>query len=198
MKSGWGAAERARDANSDWASEVKLSSDEQVFLFLDDSPFVVYGQHWIDERKGKKSFVCLNDVDARVKPGVCPLCDIGDKARPMAAFNVVLLEEKNDPTLQVLVCGPKMTGQLKDKNDSRQGPLTEGYWGLSRSGKGGNTAYGIIPIKERDLESDWGVEPPDDRDIEDLAKEEAYTSKTYPENPPSLRDLKEIAAEIEE
>jgi hypothetical protein len=197
MKGGWGTADRARDANSDWASEVKLTADEQVFAFLDDAPFVVYGQHWVDERKGKKSFVCLNDADQKSKPGVCPLCDIGDKPRVFSAFNVILLEEGNDPMLQVLTAATRFTTQLKDKNESRNGPLTKDYWGLSRSGKGNNTSYNIIPIKERDLKDDWGVEPLDDRDFEDLEKE-MYTSRTYPENPPSYRDLKEIAEEIAE
>jgi hypothetical protein len=197
MKGGWGTADRAKDSNSDWASEVKLSSDEQVFKFLDDAPFVVYREHWIDERKGKKSFVCLNDPDVKPKPGTCPLCDIGDKGRIKSAFNVLLLEQDADPVLQVLVCGPTLTSQLKDKNDGKNGPLTEMYWGLSRSGKGSSTSYGMIPIKERDLVDDWDVEPLDDADIDELA-EDAYTSKTFPENPPSLRALKEIAAEIEE
>lgn len=197
MKGGWGTADRAKDSNSDWAAEVKLSSDEVVYKFLDDAPFVVYREHWIDERKGKKSFICLNDPDVKPKPGVCPLCDIGDKGRIKSAFNVLLLEPDADPVLQVLVAPPTLTGQLKDKNEGSRGPLIEAYWGLSRSGKGSSTAYGIIPIKERDLEEDWDVEPLDDGDIEAF-EEERYTSKTFPENPPSLRDLKEIAAEISE
>lgn len=197
MKGGWGTAERAKDANADWATEVKLNSDEVVYKFLDDEPFVVYGQHWIDERKGKKSFTCLNDPDKRSKPGVCPLCDIGDKPRIFSAFNVLRLEGDDDPVLEVLTAAVRLTEQLKDKGNGKNGPLSEHYWGLSRSGKGNSTSYSQIPIKERDLKEDWDVEPLDDRDIEDFERD-AYTGKTFPENPSSFRDLKEIAAEISE
>jgi hypothetical protein len=197
MKGGWKTADRAKDASGSWANEVKLSSEEVVYKFLDDEPFVVYGQHWIDERKGKKSFVCLADPDVKDKGKDCPLCAIGDKPRIFSAFNVLRIEADLDPALEVLTAATRLTEQLKDKGSGKSGPLTAHYWGLSRSGKGNSTSYSQIPIKERDLGEEWDVDPLSKRELEDF-EAEAYTSKTFPENPPSLRDLKEIAAEIAE
>jgi hypothetical protein len=193
LRGGWAEAEKNK-TQGDWAKEVKLQNEEQVFKFIDDEPFVSYRQHWI-ERPGKKSFTCLDRPTDKDK--ICPLCSIGDdKPRSFNAFNVLRLEGDEEPTLEVLVAGVKLTEQLKAADKGRNGPLTEHYWAISRSGKGNSTAYNLIPVKERDLEDEWDVVPLDDDEIDEWV-EKAYTPKTFPDYT-SKRDLNEIAAEIED
>lgn len=194
MKGGWGTAEKAQAASGDWAKTSKLTSEEVIFKFLDDEPFVVFGQHWIQERPGKKSFICLNDVTGGGK-SECPLCDIGDKPRVFSAFNVLRLEPGEDPVLEVLQGGTRLTQALKDKNNGKDGPLTKPYWAINSSGKGTSTSYNVAAVKERDLEEDWDYIPLDEDELDDFSKD-AYTSETYPDGLSSKRDLQEIVDEI--
>lgn len=197
VASGWDAADRNR-SQGDWANEVKLTNEEQIFKFLDDAPFAVYRMHWI-ERPGKKSFTCLDKATTPEADRICPLCDVGDTPTGKNAFNVLRLSGDNEPELEVLVVGVKLLGQLKDANKGRSGPLTKHYWGLSRSGKGNSTAYNLIPIKERDLDDPqegWDTLPLTEEEIE-AWEAKAYTSKTFPDYT-KKRDLEEIAAEIED
>ena len=49
---------------------------------------------------------------------------------------------------------------LKDANsNAKSGPLTNGYWALTRTGKLQSTSYVLNTIKERDLQEDWGIDP---------------------------------------
>ena len=90
----------------------------------------------------------------------CPLCDAGNRPRPLFAFNVLLLERGEEPALRSYEAGTRVIATLRNFNeDERQGPLSKHYWAVSRSGTGPQTQYNHLLIKERDLSDEWGIVP---------------------------------------
>lgn len=150
VQAGWGAAESKMNKKEDSAypNDFKFSEELQLVRFLQDEPFAVYEQHWIDAAPKKKSFVCLG--------AECPLCAIaGDKPRPRFAFNVLNLNGE-EAAVQILTAPTMFAKQLQTANsDPRRGPLTKYYWAVARSGKGRDTAYSLDRVKISDLAEDW-------------------------------------------
>lgn len=185
VSSGWDGYKRAREASSDFPDELKVDEEAMLIKLLEDSPFATWNQHWIDELQGKKSFTCLQED--------CPLCDIGDKPRAMAAFNVVLMSE-GKPSVLVWKVGPMVAGQLKNLNkDKKTGPLTKFYWSVSKTTGKGKTTYNIIPVKERDLEEDWEVEPLTPKEIKRHRKS-SYDNDAVDRQ--TRKELKRIASQV--
>lgn len=154
VQSGWDAADallKPKRESGEYAADFRFSDTPQLVRFLEDAPFSVYFQHWL-ERDGKKSFVCLGDD--------CPLCTIaGDKPRGKFAFNVLVLSEE-EPTVQILTAPPTLARQLKAANeDTRRGPLSKYYWAISRQGSGPQTTYTLDRVRASDLEEEWELSP---------------------------------------
>lgn len=154
VQAGWGAADaflKPKKESGDYPTDFRFSDSPQLVRFLEDAPFNVYEQHWI-EREGKKSFVCLGDE--------CPLCTIlGDKPRAKFAFNVLVLSDE-EPNVQILTAPPTLARQLRAANDDpRRGPLTKFYWAISRQGSGPQTAYTLDRVKSADLAEEWELDP---------------------------------------
>lgn len=151
VQAGWGAAaDKLSTKNSEYPNDFKFDSTPQLVRFLEDGPFAVYQQHWI-EREGKKSFVCLEDE--------CALCAIvGDKPRGRFAFNVLVLsgEEK---TVQILTAPPTLARMLRAANeDERRGPLTKYFWAISREGTGPQTTFNLERVRGTDLAEEWDMD----------------------------------------
>lgn len=162
VQAGWGAADaflKAKDKDKAYASDFKFSEQAQLVRFLEDEPFIVYEQHWIDRTEGRRSFVCLGED--------CPLCTIaGDKARPRFAFNVLVLSNE-EPEVQIMTVPVTLARQLRAANeDSRRGPLTKYYWTLSRLGLGRDTQYTLERVRASDLAEEWEL---DSEEIDDVA-----------------------------
>jgi hypothetical protein len=152
VQAGWDAASaflKTKEKNSAYPTDFKFSDQAQLVRFLDDGPFLVYEQHWID-REGRKSFVCIED---------CPLCNIaGDKPRPRFAFNIISLSEEN-PEVQIMTVPKTMVQLLQTANDDpRRGPLTKFYWSVSRLGTGRDTQYTLDRVKATDLAEEWELD----------------------------------------
>lgn len=154
VQSGWGAADAllkpARD-KGDYPNDFRFSDSAQLVRFLENEPFSVYYQHWLDRTEGKRSFVCLGDQ--------CPLCDIlGDKPRGKFAFNVLVVSDET-PTVQILTAPPMFARQLRAANDdARRGPLSKYYWSISRQGTGPQTTYGLERVRATDLADEWELD----------------------------------------
>jgi hypothetical protein len=152
IQSGWGAAESTlkRKGDGEYPNDFRFTEQHQLVRFLDDAPFAVYQQHWI-EREGKKSFVCLGDD--------CPLCTIaGDKPRGKFAFNILVVSDET-PSVQILTAPPTFARQLRAANDDeRRGPLTKFYWSISREGVGPQTTYTLERVRATDLAEEWGMD----------------------------------------
>jgi hypothetical protein len=160
VQAGWAAADallKPKKESGEYASDFRFTEQAQLVRFLEDEPFSVYFQHWID-REGKKSFVCLGDD--------CPLCTIaGDKPRGKFAFNVLVLSDE-EPGVMILTAPPTLARQLKAANDdAKRGPLTKYYWAISRQGSGPQTTYTLDRVRGTDLAEEWEL---DQEDVEDL------------------------------
>ena len=178
--------ERSWQAPEEFTTPNKDKKEESaVITFLDNKPFASFNQHWI-ERKGKKSFTCLGED--------CPLCDIlGDRPTTYACFNIVDMTGERDPMVKVWMVRKTVANSLKALNeDDKTGPLTERYYSVHRTGKGGSTNTSINPIKERDLEEDWEIEPLTDEEWDDLEKD-AYNKDVI--SVQSRKTLQEVAEE---
>lgn len=154
VQSGWDAAEKflkpKKEAGA-YATDFKTTEQPQLIRFLDDSPFMVYEQHWINRTEGKRSFVCLGDN--------CPLCTIaGDQPRARFVFNVLVLTDE-EPTVQLLTATPTLAKILRSKNDDpKSGPLSKYFWAISRQGTATTTQYIVERVKAMDLAEEWELD----------------------------------------
>jgi hypothetical protein len=166
VQAGWGAAKEAlKQKKSEYATDFRFTDQAQLVRFLQDEPFAVYEQHWVDRTEGKRSFVCLGDE--------CPLCTIaGDKPRPKFAFNIVVLSD-GEPNVQILTAPPSFARQLQAANDdARRGPLTKYYWSIARTGSGNTTQYTLDRVRATDLAEEWELDA-------DSVEEFAATAVSY-------------------
>jgi hypothetical protein len=154
VQAGWGAADeklKPKEKSGAYATNFRFSEQPTLVRFLDDAPFIVYEEHWVDRTEGKRSFVCLGDE--------CPLCTIaGDKPRPKFSFNVLVISDE-EPNVQILTAPPTLARQLRAANDDpRRGPLTKHYWALSRLGTGRDTQYTVERVRATDLAEEWELD----------------------------------------
>jgi hypothetical protein len=156
-QAGWAAANaflnKKKSASSDTKTTfVKFSEQGVLVRFLDDEPFRVYEEHWVDNGQVRRSFVCLGDD--------CPLCTIaGDHPRPKFAFNVVVLSDE-EPTTQILVAVPTLAKLLQAAHeDPKKGPLSRYFWEIKRLGMGRDTQYTLDRVRATDLAEEFELDP---------------------------------------
>ena len=156
VQSGWGAASavlKPKKEAGDYPTDFRFSEQSQLIRFMQDEPFAVYEQHWIDAiKEGRRSFVCLGDD--------CPLCTIlGDKPRAKFAFNVIHLSD-GEPNVQIMTAPPSFARQLQAANeDPKRGPLTKYYWAIARTGSGNTTQYTLDRVRATDLAEEFETDP---------------------------------------
>ena len=186
VQKGWDAFDSTISAPvGDFPTDFRFTEEPVLIKFLEDEPFAVYEQHWIERPKGKKSFVCIGDT--------CPMCDIlGDKPRAKFAFNVVVLSGETQG-LQILTAPPLLGRQLRKINeDDRKGPLSREFWEISRLGTGPTTSYQLNIVRGRDLKEEWNLEP--DTVQETLAAAVPFTAEVIRETPRS--EMLEVARSV--
>ena len=189
QKGSWAAVDSIVSATpasaGDYPTEFKFSEEPTLVKFMEDEPFAIYEQHWIERPKGKKSFVCLGDG--------CPLCEIlGDKPRGKFAFNVVVLSGDVQGR-QILTAPPTLVRQLRKVNeDDRRGPLSREFWEISRMGTGPTTSYNLSYVKGRDLNEEWNLDPNSVQEL--VATAVPYTAEVIKETPRS--ELLDIARSV--
>jgi hypothetical protein len=183
---GWKGAAEVDEIGASYAKRVKLEQNEEILIkFLDDEPYASYAFHWL-ERKGKKSFTCLDDG--------CPLCDaLGDRPRKQFCFNVVVMDPDTEPIVRSLDVGVRVKETLQRLGaDPKNGPLSKPYFAVQRTGKGTKSNTQLTPVKERDVLDDWSVEPLSEKQLRSLAKQKYDTSIV---ETPTRKQLLEIVAE---
>ena len=152
IQSGWSAARKGIASSGGFATDFKFDDDVQLIKFVGNDP-MVFLQHWLTTRPGKKSFISTGPND--------PLCQIGSVPATKFAFTVLNLSDE-DPQLQLMIVGVRLCTQLeKLASDKKTGPLDRPdiYWAVSKSGEGNKTSYSLVPVKERDLKDDWELDP---------------------------------------
>lgn len=188
---GWDAWKK--EAKSNFTNhDFKVDDDdaEVIIKFLDDEPFHSYQQHWIQERNGKKGFLCLRDLHQD-----CPLCDAGhDERRALGAFNVVKMGESGDVELMVWSAGSGIMSKIEKKAQARTGPLSVHYYAVSKvkpsSGKG-VARFEIELVREADLK-DYDIEPLTDKELDDF-EDKKYAADYF--KYPTKAELRSIARE---
>jgi hypothetical protein len=177
VQQGWEAAEALLTENStDFPTEFKFSEKPQLIKFLEDGPFRVYEQHWIERPTGKKSFVALAEND--------PFTDIlGSKPRSRFAFNVVVLSGEAQG-VQILTAPPTLARLIKKSHeDERKGPLSKEFWEISRMGTGPTTNYTMEFVRGRDLAEEWNLNLDEVQEL--VARAVPYTADVIRETPRS-------------
>jgi hypothetical protein len=187
VKSGWEAAEKLTSASStDFPTEVRFTEGEyQVFKFLDnDGPFASYKQHFLN-KTGKRSYTCIG--------AECPLCiKLEDRPENKRAFSVINFSNEEGPKKQMIVAGARLFQAIHAAHFSPQGPLTQNYWVILRSGKNAATSYTVMPVKERDLMEDWKIDPSVAAEL--VAQMTPYTADVIQRH--SVEELDEIASAL--
>jgi hypothetical protein len=187
IKRGWGAADSIIHADSPYAQRLKVDDDPVIVKFLEDDPYAVFRQHWI-ERPGQKSFTCIADLSSKG----CPLCDAGSRPSSRFNFNFLLITEDGEHAIKSYEVGARVIDQLKNFSvDPRQGPLSRHYWAISRSGKGARASTNHQMIRDRDLE-EYGLTELSESDLKKF-RSQAYDSSII--QIPAYKDLLEIARE---
>ena len=184
LTKGWGGYKKNKSKTSDYPDRFTPTDEAQLIKFLEDEPFATYNQHWI-ERPGKKSFVCLGDD--------CPLCDIGDRPTAYAVFNILVVSEKS-PALMTWEARPRLAELIESKSKAKQTkPLSKMYYSVTRTGKKSKATTTLEPVKERDLEEDWGIEPLSDKALRAFEKD-AWDDRSVVVTPRG--ELKKIARAV--
>lgn len=191
IRGGETEAQRQMDATSTFAQALRIEEKSQVIKFLDDVPYANYRRHWIErttkDGKSIRAYTCLQTID---KP--CPLCDAGDRAQSVAAYNIALVGDDGQVLVKTWDCGPRLFQQLKGYNhDAKVGPLTKGFFLVSKSGKRGTVAHNINPIRASSLLEEYDIEPPAQADLDALKRYDADIIEI-----PPVKTLKELAAEL--
>lgn len=194
IRGGWTEGQKTMDAASDFAQVFQPEQHVQVIAFLEDQPYANYRRHWVDRigPKGayKRPYVCLETVNK-----ACPLCDIGDKPQAVSAFNVAILGDDGQSLLKTWDVGAKLFNVLKGyATDPKVGPLTKGYFAVSKTGKsgrGGSISYNVIPVRARDLTEDYDIPAPDEAEIKAM---DVYDTSIL--QIPKRSELEEIAEEM--
>lgn len=161
IQAGWDAVAAAtakpkRESRA-YPTELKHTEKAQLVRFLDNEPFAVYKQHWVQvpSENGTvswRSYVALDDEDPlTVIAGMIP--------RPKAAFNVLNLSLET-PEVQILTASVTLAKQLQAANeDPRRGPLSKYYWAISRQGIGRETQYTVDRVRASELAEEWDLDP---------------------------------------
>lgn len=188
----WGGAQQVMDSTSSYAQAFRPGERIDAIKFLQDSPYTAFRRHWHesigqDGQRMVRAYTCALSYDSD-----CPLCEAGNKPQAVSAFNVALLDENGGVSLKSWDVGARIFNVLKSyANDPKIGPLTRGYFVVSKSGKKQNTQYNIIPVKESSLTEDYGFTPPSEEDLRRLV---LYTVDIVEITPKSK--LRELAAEM--
>jgi len=189
VQSGWDAAEKMTTPSGMFPIDFKASEVLQVIKFVDENgPFATYKQHFLTNKPGKKSYICLKPSGQD-----CPLCTVlQHKPDDKRGFTIVNFSAEGGPQRQILTATPPLFRTLLAANSSPQGPLTKNYWALSRTGEKAGTTYHLNVIKTRDLDEDWGINQEDAEAI--ASSTEVYTQEVIRETP--YAEMLEIAESL--
>lgn len=163
IQAGWDAVtavtSKPKRESSNYPTDLKFTEKVQLVRFLDNEPFAVYKQHWVQVPNDNgttswRSFVALGEDDPlTVIAGLTP--------RAKAAFNVLNLSLET-PEVQTLTASVSLAKQLQAANeDPRRGPLTKYYWAISRQGTGRETQYTVDRVRASELAEEWDLDPED-------------------------------------
>lgn len=190
---GWGGYKSKRQETSEYVKNYALpdKAPGEIIKIMDDEPFSVYSEHWLDEKQGKKSYVCIGEG--------CPLCAIGEKPRVYLLFNVLDLRDPDNGVIYPWKVSQTVGDVLEGFADNEKtSPINRDdlYFSIYKTGGGkkGRVQTNISPVKARDLLEDWDIQPFTAKELEefDLYQEDDVLEFT------SKKTLKAIADDLED
>lgn len=186
------------------STTFRVEDDSEVIVFLDPENFHYALRHWVkyigdDGKPATRAEWCLSmevedgDYDAldEALASPCPLCDIGDKPKAVAFFNVVNLanptkvlvwEASADPTNAIQKEFNKLNKNGKSLSDDNL------YWVISREqGRNGFWTYSVDRLPADDLATEW-------KSLKPLngAQRDALRHRAYDESYVELKPREEI------
>lgn len=189
IRGGWTAGQQNMDSASSFAQTLKIEDQVQAIKFLEDTPYANWRRHWVevtgnDGKKTSRSYTCLQSAGKD-----CPVCEAGDKVQAVASFNVAVIADDGEVMLKSWDVGPRLFQVLKGyANDMKVGPLTKGYFLVSKTGKKGTVSYNVIPVRASTLEEDYDIVAPDQYELDRLG---LYDDTII--DVPTIKTMKELA-----
>lgn len=186
--SGWSSDRAPKIRKTGSANKFEYEEGKETLIkILEDVPFYSMWRHWILGNGGKKRpYTCLINE--------CPLCDIGDTPKPVDYFNIVELGE-GEPKLFLWECSPSPAKAIKERSEKpRTSPVNRDnlYWAVTKtSNANGVPLTTIDPVKEDELEADWGVKPLTAEQL-DKFRADSYTESAIAQSTPR-HELVELA-----
>lgn len=188
---GWGAYDRVVEQNSDFAQYLKITADPIIIKVIDASPFDNFVCHWVDEiTEGSKSIRCWGNSE-------CPLCRFGDKPKKFSVcFNVVTLEDPENPALKIWESGVKIARTLKEISlDKKRGPLNRPdlYFSISKTQKSTKqTEYHLERVRAEFLDEEYGVDPLPESVLAKFAADRVTEPVKQPLSAAAMREVVEL------
>lgn len=194
--SGWGGADELGGGgdfvkNLDFKNDAHKTGDTLWFIlrFMDPEPYASVKIHWLNERKGKRSFVCAGED--------CPLCDVGADVKSEMRFNVAVFTD-SEPVLRSWAAGWRIYKKIKALADAPlTKPLPKRTYLATRVGKTFNEIqYDLDRINNDEIEESYpDIYVPSDDEIAELT---GYTMDDVEKEYSTIDELMEIAAEVVE
>lgn len=175
---------------------LQVKDDSEVIVFLEDDMFHYALRHWIkflddNGQQVTRAEWCLQLEDEDEDIADCPLCNIGDRPKAVAFFNVVNLaqpgkvlvwEASADPTNAIKKEYNKLLKRGKHLNDDGV------YWVVSREkGRNGFYTYSVDMVLEDELATEWPKLKPIGP-----TQREALRARMYDEEYVNLKDRQEL------
>lgn len=192
VKGGWARTQRPRSTGGQQISRLTVPNDGEEILikFLDDQPFAAYFVHWILTDNGRRPYTCAGFE-------TCPLCARGDRAKSQDMINVATLSgDKPEAVVWQMSADPAAAVEER-ANGKRTSPLNKKglYFAVSKKkGSNGFFSYTLDPVREEDLQEDWGIPPLTDAQIAELsnAKYDSSVVRVH-----TVSELQEAARHLE-
>lgn len=172
---GWASYKKKQAERSNRFATLEVTDEGQtVIKFAEAEPFAFYFRHW---PRGGRADVCIADSENDV---TCPLCDVGDKPKPVVLYNVIdvgknllcVWEMSSEPTRKV----QKHYDQLAARDKTLDSD--EFYFIVSKAKKtNGFFEYEVQRVRASDLEDEAGTAPLTADEIEDAIKRGLYTDE---------------------
>jgi hypothetical protein len=154
---GWAAYKAAKAERSEKYPRFEVEkTGRKLFKFAEAEPFAFIYRHWVDRRP----YTCIGEE--------CPLCEAGDRAKPVVFYNVIDVEDATvkvwemtaDPTRKVQT----QYDELADLGKTLDDPGF--YFVASKAQKDRSSwEYTVVRVKSRDLEEDYRTSPLDDAEL---------------------------------
>lgn len=156
-KGGWAGYKAAKAERTEKYPRFEVDkTGRKIFRFAEAEPFAFIYRHWVD----KRPYTCPGES--------CPLCEAGDRAKPVVFYNVIDLadstmkvwEMSSDPTRRVQAHYDELAELEKTLDDPGF------YFVVSKQQKDRSAwEYTVVRVKTRDLDEDYRVEPLTDAEI---------------------------------